>query len=434
MNSRIFLSALSLSLLISTSCKKDANLENCAERAPEAWQKGVQKARDENKADFERGKAEALLLTYDDGKTDGLKFAYNAGYNSNQGYPKGYNERYPKGYNDGLNDFWARTRGDSDGRNKGATDGRTAGSQDGDFDGYSDGYDISYADGYDDGYYDGYRAGGDDAYGNPSSCGVAAPMSRKRNWPLECEQNGYQSERNAQGNYNQGYNLGKSENADYQRGFVEFKVNEDAYNRGVFEGYNKGLQRGYDDGFAQGYSETYDRFFKLAYDQAYGPAYASAYSWAYRLAFDEGYDDGYDEGYDEGFDDGFSDGRGDACFDIGESAAPITSGGLTQSKAPSFIRFKKTDNKLKQLQIKFTRQGKTVSHTISRSFAKNYLQAEQPMNSSLKPTPRVRPKIEVAKILSKRQNLGKGAWNRNVMKRGLDHLWMGPKAKYQLRN
>jgi hypothetical protein len=69
---------------ITQSCKKDADFGNCQERAAEAWAAGVTKARDENKADFDRGRTAALLLTYDDGKNDGLKFAYWSGRGSPQ--------------------------------------------------------------------------------------------------------------------------------------------------------------------------------------------------------------------------------------------------------------------------------------------------------------------------------------------------------------
>jgi hypothetical protein len=404
---------VALALLAVQGCSKnnDVVTPSCNDSSV-----GTTAATTDNQTDFANGEKTASALGYTDGQTAGEQAAYQNGYDSANGYKGGYNsaQGYNKGYSTGKGDPTsssngtqagttagnkdgnnaAGSSGTADGQNTGAKNGNIAGIYDGDHSdadtqGYNDGYATGQANGqstgYNDGYADGYPVGQTDA--SNTSCGTHGSITPKHldrriasgatftaanTLPANassCAQSAYSSTRNSQKFYNDGYQKGLGENADYSKGYADFKANTTSYNNGAAAGFKDGVTQGNKDGIAQAKLDTYNSAYQVAYnnafdsyhDQAYNNAYSAAYTSAYNSAYNSAYStaynsiyytyesngetDGYNYTYTNAYNSGFSDGYYAGYYDVCPSsnkvgAAPNASNAIkvTASSNPYFYR------------------------------------------------------------------------------------------------
>lgn len=115
---------------------------------------------------------------------------------------------------------------------------------------------------------------------------------------------------------------------DVRRMFEEFTAiyvsyeasDEEEYNRGYLDGYDKGLEDGFKDGYQVGYNEGKEAGLSEGYRKGYEDGIVDSETEAYNTGYRHGYDDGfydgkretesiaYNKGYEDGYNKGFNDG------------------------------------------------------------------------------------------------------------------------------
>jgi hypothetical protein len=358
--------ALVASALVALAgCRDEVDTRYCEKKFGSQYSQGRARAESENLADYQRGKEDLERTAAETGKADGLAAAYQRGYDSLVGYPKGYDETYAPARLRGKADPKAVTDGTkaglAEGKQKGAYDGDKNGDQDGAYDGDLNGE----ADGYDDGYADGYYAvslalSNGDLY--CSSETGRTQSKRKERFAEQCVDQGYRDTRNAIGNYNRGYADAKASNSAYQNAYNQYKADPGMIQTGVNTGYADGRLAGDREGYADGFHETYLVAYNSVYDTAYDSAYYPAYGWAYDDSYVYYYGLAYDEFYEFGYDDGYDDGYYDYCsvYGYGRIGKGAKGGNSRYKASESYLKKRKAVDfaKLRKADARPTKAGR----------------------------------------------------------------------------
>jgi hypothetical protein len=363
MKKQLYLTALVASMALGLiGCRdEEVSTSNCTRKAGGEYAAGKSTAETENQPDYERGKTDFNQQAAVKGKADGLAAAYQAGYNSDQGYKKGYNETYATGKTRGLNDPKAVTdgvkKGAQDGKEKGGADGDRIGGEDGAYDGDLNGKADGYEDGYDDGYYTVSLALANDDL----VCEDAAGRSKKKKkaeFNEQCRKLGYTDNRDAKGSYDRGYADAKASSSVYTNAYNEWKQDSASFALGVSAGYSEGKVAGDKQGYNDGYQEKFLVGYNGIYDQAYQAEYVIAYAYAYDEWYLDRYELAYGFEYQAGYDDGYSDGYFDYCSVNASSSAGRKGGSARYKASETYLK--------KHRAVNFTKLAKAVEKSKGR--------------------------------------------------------------------
>lgn len=366
------------------NCKDDTTLTNGVSGST-LFQSGVNKATTDNKNEYNRGLNDGKsATTYASGVKDGQAKIYKEKYDAY--YTIEYKKAYDPAFKEGEADPTAETKGKADGAKngkndalaKGTSDGKSAaeadakydanyyaqtpatnlgksnGSKDGAADGIlqgnAQGKSDGYNDGYDDGNYDGKYDGNIDgkAYcASLNSTNKAAKVIYSNERLLkECENVGYKSIVDLQGNYKAGYTIGSLDKTEYNKGYAVGYADQTQIELGVNNGSADGKAKGYIDGKAAGFNKSYTAAYNKEYTKEYNANYQTAknaaynasysgyytsyynsyYTYYYNLAYTNAYNTqldiffkqyyktAYNDYYKAGYNDGYADGYDDAYY------------------------------------------------------------------------------------------------------------------------